>query len=481
MYIRRRAHGACIKLFGFLDKRLDLSVTLFLRAFVVVVKSFCVFVKKKKKKKKILFKRTMMETLQTSSSGLQTTTTTLARGKACRPKLRSLQHHRRGRLQQQPKIVHIVKAGNDNSSSSSSSHTEGEKEGGEEQDAFAETRRENADSASTSEIEEEEEESTENTNNKKKLWECSQCFGNQSVLVSQLRDVSEVLADGFGKPADDLLNGLMQKTRWSAGNFACVIARPRGSQPYKPSKRLTTKSVRRKGATAAVAQASSANKDKKMFRDGNDIVGACDLTLLPAFGPKASRESRVKNGVKLLRLSNESNFLYLTGMTTRSANRRMGVGEALLEECDVIAQKMEKIRPKCIALHVAKNNANAIGLYESCGYRIVSESTMTTTTTTTSNDGSGGERSSTGSSGSSAKNDESGVPPTTSPSSLGDKFMQFANKMGSVPKFGGGGNGGGGGGEEEVHFMVKWIRRDVIDEKVKRMDETGVLKEIPTL
>ena len=423
----------------------------------------------------------MMETLQTSSSGLQTTTTTLARGKACRPKHRSLQHHRRGRLQQQqPKIVHIVKAGNDNSSSSSSSHTEGEKEGGEEQDAFAETRRENVDSASTSEIEEEEEESIENTNNKKKLWECSQCFGNQSVLVSQLRDVSEVLADGFGKPADDLLNGLMQKTRWSAGNFACVIARPRGSQPYKPSKRLTTKSVRRKGATAAAAQASSANKDQKMFRDGNDIVGACDLTLLPAFGPKASRESRVKNGVKLLRLSNESNFLYLTGMTTRSANRRMGVGKALLEECDVIAQKMEKSRPKCIALHVAKNNANAIGLYESCGYRIVSESTMTTTTTTTtSNDGSGGERSSTGSSGSSGKNDESGVPQTTSPSSLGDKFMQFANKMESVRKFGG--NGGGGGGEEEVHFMVKWIRRDVIDEKVKRMDETGVLKEIPTL
>ena len=433
--------------------------------------------KKKKQKKILLLKRMMMETLQTSSSGLQTTTTTLARGKACRPKHRSLQHHRRGRLQQQPKIVHIVKAGNDHSSSSSSSHTEGEKEGGEEQDVFAETRRENADSASTSEIEEEEKESTENTNNKKKLWECSQCFGNQSVLVSQLRDVSEVLADGFGKPADDLLNGLMQKARWSAGNFACVIARPRGSQPYKPSKRLTTKSVRRKGATAAAAQASSANKDKKMFRDGNDIVGACDLTLLPAFGPKASRESRVKNGVKLLRLSNESNFLYLTGMTTRSANRRMGVGKALLEECDVIAQKMEKSRPKCIALHVAKNNANAIGLYESCGYRIVSESTMTTTTTTTTtNDGSGGERSSTGSSGSSGKNDESGVPPTTSPSSLGDKFMQFANKFG-----GGGGNGGGGGGEEEVHFMVKWIRRDVIDEKVKRMDETGVLKEIPTL
>jgi hypothetical protein len=45
--------------------------------------------------------------------------------------------------------------------------------------------------------------------------------------------------------------------------------------------------------------------------------------------------------------------------------------------------------------------------------------------------------------------------------------------MASVPKI--------GGVEEEVHFMVKWIRPDVIDEKMKRMDETGVLKEIPTL
>ena len=55
------------------------------------------------------------------------------------------------------------------------------------------------------------EEEDKGDNNKKKLG-MLQCFGgNQSVLVSQLRDVSEVLADGFGKPADDLLNGLMQK------------------------------------------------------------------------------------------------------------------------------------------------------------------------------------------------------------------------------------------------------------------------------
>ena len=209
-------------------------------------------------------------------------------------KHRSLQHHRRGRLQQQqPKIAHIVKAGNDNSSSSSSSHTEGEKEGGEEQDAFAETRRENADSASTSEIEEEEEEeedkeeeSTENTNNKKKLLECSQCFENQSVLVSQLRDVSEVLADGFGKPADDLLNGLMQKTRWSAGNSACVIARPRRLATVQTVQTLDHEKRAQKRSDGGGGAGFFANKDKKMFRDGNDIVGACDLTLLPAFGRK---------------------------------------------------------------------------------------------------------------------------------------------------------------------------------------------------
>ena len=39
--------------------------------------------------------------------------------------------------------------------------------------------------------------------------------------------------------------------------------------------------------------------------------------------------------------------------------------------------------------------------------------------------------------------------------------MQFANKMGSVPKFGGG-NGGGGGGEEEdpFHGQMDTTRRD---------------------
>jgi ribosomal protein S18 acetylase RimI-like enzyme len=403
-----------------------------------------------------------METMATT--GLQTTTTRTflaSCGKARRVNNPyRCSHHRRCDHQyqyQQHKVSFSVVTKSTTNSSSSSSRAE--EEGEDEQDAFAETRRESANETVTTTTTTSEQDDDSNTDNKsKKRWECSQCFGNQSVLVSQLRDVSEVLADGFGKPADDLLNGLMQKTRWSAGNFACVIARPYGSQPYKPSKRLTAKSVRRKGATQG-ASSSAANKDKQMFRDGNDIVGACDLTLLPAFGPKASRESRVKNGVKLLRLSNESNFLYLTGMTTRSANRRMGVGKALLEECDVIAQKMEKSRPKCIALHVAKNNASAIGLYESCGYRIVSEAT------TTKVDGSGGD----GDKNSGSSNEEK------SPSSFGDKFMQFANKMGSVPKI------GGDGGEEEVHFMVKWIRPDVIDEKVKLLDETGALKEIPTL
>tara|TARA_B100001540_G_scaffold317214_1_gene349503 strand:- start:476 stop:1636 length:1161 start_codon:yes stop_codon:yes gene_type:complete len=384
-----------------------------------------------------------VETLSTLSLSTGSKTVVFSFRKAHRVNNRLLYCRRRLQQQQQQQQV-VVKATSSTEGEQNTPSAKEEEDDG--QDVFAETRRESVVVSPTASEEEGVEEEDKGDNNKKKLWECSQCFGgNQSVLVSQLRDVSEVLADGFGKPADDLLNGLMQKTRWSAGNFACVIARPYGSQPYKPSKRLTAKSVRRKGATAAK---QSTPNNKKMFREGNDIVGACDLTLLPAYGPKASRELRVKNGIKLLSLSNESNFLYLTGMTTRSANRRMGIGKALLEECDAIARKMAKSRPKCIALHVAKDNTSAIGLYESCGYRIVSETQGVNSSERSSNSGSG-------------------------PSSLGDKFMQFANKMASVPKI--------GGVEEEVHFMVKWIRPDVIDEKMKRMDETGVLKEIPTL
>ena len=321
-------------------------------------------------------------------------------------------------------------------------------------DAFAETREKRNDDYDS------------NNNLSIKKWECSQCFGNQSLLVSQLRDVSEVLSNGFNEPADDLLNGLMQKTRWSAGNFTCVIARPYGSEPYKPSKRLTVKSVKRKErqtttttttttqneeqtresqfSLALQSTTTSTTSSSSTFREGNDIVGACDLTLLPAFGPKASRESRVKKGVKLLKLSNESTFLYLTGMTTRSENRRMGVAKALLEECDIIAERMQNSRPKCICLHVEKKNTSAIRLYESCGYRTISEDDEKNVLLD------GGE----------------------TPSSLANKFLNFANKIGAAA---------GSSNEAPTHFMCKWIREDVIDEAVRKIDDVGVLKLRPTL
>ena len=80
-----------------------------------------------------------------------------------------------------------------------------------------------------------------------------QVYGDGKVLLDQLREVADLLADGFnasGRSSKDLLNGLVQKVRWSGGNFICLVA-----------------------------------------DDGNDgsaMVGACDLTLLPAGGDKKS-------------------------------------------------------------------------------------------------------------------------------------------------------------------------------------------------
>ena len=178
-----------------------------------------------------------VETLSTLSLSTGSKTVVFSFRKAHRVNNRLLYCRRRLQQQQQQQQQVVVKATSSTEGEQNTPSAKEEEDDG--QDVFAETRRESVVVSPTASEEEGVEEEDKGDNNKKKLWECSQCFGgNQSVLVSQLRDVSEVLADGFGKPADDLLNGLMQKTRWSAGNFACVIARPYGSQPYKPSKRF---------------------------------------------------------------------------------------------------------------------------------------------------------------------------------------------------------------------------------------------------
>ena len=92
-------------------------------------------------------------------------------------------------------------------------------------------------------------------------WRVRQVYGDGKVLLDQLREVADLLAEGFdasGRSSKDLLNGLVQKVRWSGGDFVCLVADD--------------------GA------------------DGSAMVGACDLTLLPAGGPKRSREGRPRGG-----------------------------------------------------------------------------------------------------------------------------------------------------------------------------------------
>ena len=90
--------------------------------------------------------------------------------------------------------------------------------------------------------------------------------------------------------------------------------------------------------------------------DGSAMVGACDLTLLPAGGPKRSREGLVADVPAQLALDPDADhFLYLTGMVVPGRMRRRGVGRALLAQSERLAAKMRP-RPRCVALHVSKKN-----------------------------------------------------------------------------------------------------------------------------
>ena len=60
-------------------------------------------------------------------------------------------------------------------------------------------------------------------------WRVRQVYGDGKVLLDQLREVAELLADGFnasGRTSKDLLNGLVQKVC-----FACVCCGRQQSYP----------------------------------------------------------------------------------------------------------------------------------------------------------------------------------------------------------------------------------------------------------
>ena len=102
------------------------------------------------------------------------------------------------------------------------------------------------------------------------------------------------------------------------------------------------------------------------------MVGACDVTLLPAGGEKRSREGLVADIPAQLSLPPDDHFLYLTGMVVPASMRRRGVGRALLARTEAIAPKMRP-RPSCVALHVDKSNDAARGLYASVGFEVVAD------------------------------------------------------------------------------------------------------------
>ena len=214
-------------------------------------------------------------------------------------------------------------------------------------------------------------------------WRVRQVYGDGKVLLDQLREVADLLADGFnssGRSSRDLLNGLVQKVRARPSSVVAIehshppthpSARPAPQTPPEsptpppPLRYSPAPQVRWSGGNFICLVADDG-------ADGSPMVGACDVTLLPAGGEKRSREGLVADIPAQLSLPPDDHFLYLTGMVVPASMRRRGVGRALLARTEAIAPKMRP-RPSCVALHVDKSNDAARGLYASVGFEAVAD------------------------------------------------------------------------------------------------------------
>ncbi|CEF99200.1 Acyl-CoA N-acyltransferase [Ostreococcus tauri] len=166
----------------------------------------------------------------------------------------------------------------------------------------------------------------------------TQVTGDGDALLTQLRVVASTTARAFDAPSttNTVLDGLVAKIRWSGAAFVLLRAT----------------------ALDADVAPSDANAD---------VFGCVDVTSLPAFGAKASKEKIVANVPLALGLTEQSYFAYLSGMAVEPERRGRGVGRALLRACDEYCGKMRP-KPAVIALHVDEDNVRALRLYERYGY-----------------------------------------------------------------------------------------------------------------
>lgn len=167
-----------------------------------------------------------------------------------------------------------------------------------------------------------------------------QVSGEGDALVASLRRCADVTARAFGDDGVAVLDGMVRKIRYSGEAFVLLEATKRG--------------------------------DAEGGEDQTVVVGCVDLTRLPAYGPKASKETLVQRVPEALGLTEQGHFAYLSGMAVLPECRRRGVGARLLEACDEYAGRMDP-KPAAIALHVDADNEAAIGLYRKYGYAKIIE------------------------------------------------------------------------------------------------------------
>ena len=200
-------------------------------------------------------------------------------------------------------------------------------------------------------------------------WRVRQVYGDGKVLLDQLREVADLLADGFnssGRSSRDLLNGLVQKVR---ARPSSVVAIEHSHPPTHPSARpaLNPPESHSTPPPPIFSRPSGAMERRKLHlsRGGRRRGRLSHGRRLRRHPPARRGREAIPGGPRRRHPRAalpppDDHFLYLTGMVVPASMRRRGVGRALLARTEAIAPKMRP-RPSCVALHVDKSNDAARG------------------------------------------------------------------------------------------------------------------------
>ncbi|PNH03432.1 hypothetical protein TSOC_010503 [Tetrabaena socialis] len=157
----------------------------------------------------------------------------------------------------------------------------------------------------------------------------------------------------YGNFRAEVVDALKQKTKYSdPSTFQLLVAEEAGAAHEEPSGSSSGSS-----SSSGDGPSTSSRTANGSSRSASKVVGVIEV-------------SRMTEREVLRQLPGASEYAYISSMCVRSSLRRKGVAQALIAAAEAQARLW---REPNLALHVYKENAPAVQLYDSCGMRVLAE------------------------------------------------------------------------------------------------------------